>query len=147
MRPMIRFLLSNLLLSFAGSAIAQIPIDWGILADVKFEKKYDASWGTNYDEAIFGKLPLIYADQEVSISGYIIPTDGMGLSYVLSRNPNSSCFFCGAAGPETVVELRLKPKAIKRYRMDERRTFKGILQLHKNNLKQFNYVLLEAEPI
>ncbi|HMO39404.1 MAG TPA: hypothetical protein PKC76_07855 [Saprospiraceae bacterium] len=129
-----------------GQVHAQNAIDWGVLADVKFEKKYSDKWAMDYDEATFGKLPLLYAGEEVSISGYIIPIDALGLSYVLSRNPNATCFFCGGAGPETVIELRFKPEAMKRYRMDERRTFKGILQLNRENIKQFTYVLLQAEP-
>ncbi len=135
-----------MLLLCAPPLLAQEPIDWGVLADVRFEKKYSEKWGVSYDEATFGKLPKLYEGKEISITGYLIPTDALGLSYVLSRNPNATCFFCGGAGPETVIELRFKPAALRRYRTDERRTFKGVLQLNINNLRTFNYVLLQAEP-
>ncbi|MEM6963324.1 MAG: DUF3299 domain-containing protein, partial [Bacteroidota bacterium] len=65
---------------------------------------------------------------------------------VLSKNPNSSCFFCGGAGPETVLELELKPSAIERYEVDDLKTFKGILKLNKINDKHLTYLLTDAEP-
>ncbi len=129
------------------SVYGQTQIDWATLADVKFTQKFSEEIGLNYDEATFGRWLLPLNGKEVKISGYIIPLDGMGVSYVLSRNPNATCFFCGGAGPETVIELRLKPSALKRYKIDERKTFKGILQMNRSNLNQMTYVLLEAEPI
>lgn len=136
------------LLGFVGFALqAQSTIDWNTLADVKFTQKFSEETGINYDEATFGRWLLPLQGKEVKITGYIIPLDGMGVTYVLSRNPNATCFFCGGAGPETVIELRLKPSALKRYKLDERRTFKGILQMNRSNLNQMTYVLLDAEPL
>lgn len=136
------------LLSLASLASqSQSTIDWNTLADVKFTQKFSEETGINYDEATFGRWLLPLQGKEVKITGYIIPLDGMGVTYVLSRNPNATCFFCGGAGPETVIELRLKPTALKRYKLDERRTFKGILQMNRSNLNQMTYVLLDAEPI
>ena len=71
----------------------------------------------------------------------------MGISYALSRNPNANCFFCGGAGPETVLNLQLSPDAIQRYKTDTYKAFKGILQLNQKNDNQFTYVLLNASPI
>ncbi len=122
-------------------------IDWTTLANVKFEQKYSEEIGISYDQATFGTWLLPFSGKHVAITGFIIPLDGLGTTYVLSRNPNATCFFCGGAGPETVIELRLKPSAIRRYKLDERRTFKGILQMNASNLDQMTYVLLEAEPI
>ncbi len=126
---------------------AQTVIDWNLLADVKFNQKYADELGITYDEAVFGKWVMPFDGKEVRITGFMIPLDGMGFSWVLSRNPNSSCFFCGGAGPETVIELRLKPSAIKKYKLDERRTFKGILKLNRENMDHLTYMLMEAEPV
>jgi hypothetical protein len=128
-------------------ALSQTVIDWNTLADVKFTQKYSEEIGLNYDEATFGRWLLPLNGKEIKITGYIIPLDGMGVTYVLSRNPNATCFFCGGAGPETVIELRLKPSALKRYKLDDRMTFKGILQMNRSNLNQMTYVLLDAAPI
>ncbi|MEM8907464.1 MAG: DUF3299 domain-containing protein [Bacteroidota bacterium] len=124
---------------------AQQNIDWVILADVRFEAKQSNTTGESYDEATFGEKVKAFAGQEVSIAGYIIPLDPLGLSFVLSRNPNATCFFCGGGGPETVIEINLKPAKIKAYKMDEWRSFKGVLQLNTSNIKHFTYVLKEAE--
>lgn len=126
---------------------AQQQLEWLTLADVSFESKVSEDFGIEYQEATFGPTISQYADQEVSIKGYMIPLDPLGVSYVISMNPNSRCFFCGGSGPETVVELRVKPQHMQRYETDEIRTFKGILRLHSSNLEQFNYVLEEAEAL
>lgn len=126
--------------------VAQEFIDWNTLGDVEFADTYAEELGTTYQSAIFGKYVKTFEGKEVVITGYLIPLDALGINYALSRNPNSSCFFCGGAGPETVLELRLKPQAIKRYKMDERRPFKGTLVLNKSNRDRFTYVLKNAEP-
>ena len=121
-------------LSLSASLIAQDHLDWTTLADVKFEQAFSEELGINYDEATFGPFITLFKDKEVKITGYMIPLDGMRVSYVLSRNPNATCFFCGGAGPETVVELELLTTAIGKYKLDEYRTFKGILHLNKKIL-------------
>ena len=131
----------------AGRLEAQTQIDWNTLADVKFAPTFSEELGISYDRATFGKWILLFEGKEVKITGYMIPLDGMGVSYVLSRNPNATCFFCGGAGPETVVELELKPSAIGRYPLDDYRTFKGILRLNRENIDHLTYVLEEAEPL
>ena len=130
-----------------GSPSAQTHIDWTTLADVKFEQVFSEELGISYDEATFGPFISMFEKKEVKITGYMIPLDGMGVTYVLSRNPNATCFFCGGAGPETVIELQLVPSAIGKYKLDDYRTFKGVLHLNKKNIDHLTYVLKEAEPL
>jgi len=59
----------------------------------------------------------------------------------------ASCFFCGGSGPETVAELRLHPKSIRRYATDEILSFKGTLMLNEKNSESLNYVILNAERL
>ena len=132
---------------FHTAVHTQTHIDWNLLNDVRFTTRHDTLLGMSYDEATFGKWLLPFDGQEVAITGYLIPLDGLGLSWVLSRNPNASCFFCGGAGPETVLELQLRPSALRKYKLDERRTFQGRLQLNRRNLEHLTYVLLDAEPV
>ena len=135
------YLFSNSYLS------AQTNVDWFVLADVKFEKKFSESLGYSYEEATFGDWVKQYDGKEISITGYVIPLDVMATTLALSANPNSTCFFCGAAGPETVLDLRLSPDVERRFRMDELVTFKGKLKLNRRNDRQFTYVLQNAEPL
>ena len=64
--------------------------------------------------------------------------------YVLSKGPFASCFFCGAAGPETIVELSLKSKD-KSFMMDEFATFKGYLKLNSDDIYRCVYIIEFAE--
>lgn len=139
--------LAIFLFGFIQIAIGQTTIDWGTLSDVKFEVKFDEKVGISYEEATFGPGVIPLDGQEVAIIGYMIPLDGFGVAYALSRNPNASCFFCGGAGPETVIELKLMPSAMKRYRLDDRILFKGRLVLNRSNADNFTYVLMDAEPV
>jgi len=125
-----------------NSLYAQTSIDWNILADVHFEEKKDETADLTFNQATFGPMVSQFKDQEVSITGYMIPMDPMGLSFALSKNPNAVCFFCGGAGPETVVQLKFT--TMKRYATDARLTFKGMLQLNEQDINSLTYVLKEA---
>lgn len=140
-----------LMVLFIGGIVdtvrGQEVLDWVTLADVKFQKEYSEELMLEYDVATFGELIKQFNGKEVQISGYVIALDALGVSFVLSRNPNATCFFCGGGGPETIVDIKVKPKALKRYKMDERKTFKGILKMYPDNSNSFIYLLTEAEPI
>ena len=150
MTHMFRFphlLLAPLFVLYSTLLFAQSHVDWNTLADVKFEQVYSEEFGITYDSAAFGPFILLFEKKEVKITGYMIPLDGMGISYVISRNPMATCFFCGGAGAETVIELELAPSAYGKYHLDDYRTFKGILRLNKINMDHLTYVLKGAEPM
>ena len=126
---------------------AQQTLSWTQLTDVKFSKVYSPEAGIEILNSSFGPSIQSLEGSEVIIKGYMIPLDPLGTQYVLSRNPMVSCFFCGGAGPESVAELRLHPKSIRRYATDEVITFKGTLELNEKNLDAFNYVITNAQRI
>lgn len=140
-------LLSTFLVFFAFSLSGQRMLDWSDFADVQFFEKFSNSLGIKYYQAQFGEDIKAMEGEEVMVMGYLIPLDALGESYALSKNPFSACFFCGAAGPETVVELKVKAEYVRRYQTDERRAFRGRLQLNENSLEQFNYILIDAVPL
>jgi len=126
---------------------AQTRIDWINLADVTFVEKQMEDVELTYNHATFGESIKSLAGQEVSITGYMIPMDPMGITFVLSKNPNATCFFCGGAGPETVVQIKVKPEKFKRYTTDDRLTFKGILRMYEKDIDSLTYVLEDAEEL
>ncbi len=65
--------------------------------------------------------------QLVKIKGFMIPLDTEGKEYALSAYPMSECFFCGNAGPTSMVELVLREP--RRYHLDDYVTFIGNLIL------------------
>ena len=120
------------------------PIDWALLAKVTWEEKYypkydEAVWYPAYSKEVLGLDSAL-----IVIEGYVIPVDVESGYYVLSANPFASCFFCGNAGPESVMELQF-PKGVKEaFKTDEIATFKGRLKLNWDDLEHCNYILTGA---
>ena len=142
-----KWLIAILLLIIAQFSLAQKSLTWDDLTDVKFTLKFSEEIGIEVTEAAFGESLKSLEAQQVILKGFMIPLDPLSTQYVLSRYPMANCFFCGQAGPETVVELRLHPKSIRRYSMDEVHSFKGILQLNEKDPKSLHYIIEEAERI
>ncbi|MDZ7845758.1 MAG: hypothetical protein U5L96_02695 [Owenweeksia sp.] len=93
------------------------------------------------------KFPAVlqtqFENREVAIAGYLIPIDIEAQKYALSKNPFTSCFFCGGAGPETVIELRFaEPPG--RFATDEYLMIKGNLHLNRSGSGLF-FILNDAE--
>lgn len=144
-------ILKTVLLTFSislisNSLIAQKPITWEVLKDVKFTDKWSEEFQAYYQVPKFGPALKALEGKEVVIKGYIIPVDVIDDYYVLSANPYSSCFFCGQAGPESVMEVQMK-KANKDLKMDQVLTFKGKLKLNAEDIYQLNYILEDAEIV
>ncbi len=121
-------------------------IDWKMLSEVKFEDKYSEELAGWYLYPVFSEKVKMLANKKVVIKGYIIPVDVEGGEYALSAYPFSSCFFCGGAGPESVMTLKFAEKP-KRYKTDDVVTFMGTLQLNDSDIDSFCYILKSAEPL
>ena len=115
-------------------------LTWATLADVDFKDVYVEELDAYYWKPTFGPSVKAAEGTEVYITGYIIPVDYDEDFYVLSRYQFANCFFCGGAGPESVVDLRFPPKT-RAYKTDERLTFKGKLALNADDIYQMNYIL------
>ncbi|MGY6561659.1 MAG: DUF3299 domain-containing protein [Luteibaculaceae bacterium] len=142
-----RLLILLLFCCFSQALQAQIPqrITWEELSDVRFTEEYSQEVDAYYWKPKFGKTPLALEGKRVLIRGFFIPFSEEEKLYVLSANPFAACFFCGAAGPETVVALRVKDKLPKRYNMDDVITFVGFLKLNPDDLYELNYILEDAK--
>lgn len=128
-----------------NTLLSQDVITWDQLSDVKWEETYDASLGLTIIHGDFAEGILALDGKEVTISGYVIPLDALGLTYALSRTSFASCFFCGQAGPETVMELRIPPRSVEPSRQkNSLLTFSGRLKVKPNNEVGLHYELLEA---
>ena len=121
-------------------------IDWNDLAKVEFQDKYHAEYEAWYLYPVFPESIERLNRQQVIIKGYIIPLDVESGIYALSAYPFSSCFFCGAAGPESVMSLKFKGDP-PRYDTDDVIQVTGILELNSTNVEEFNYVLSEAREL
>lgn len=120
---------------------------WDSFARVKFVSKYQAEYGMNIQVPQFDWAIRLSEGKEVSLKGYFVPTDlQTPRSIILSRVPNSSCFFCGGAGPETVARINFK-QAVHKLKTDEILKVKGKLKLNDSNYREMSFILEEAEII
>lgn len=85
-----------------------------------------------------------YKNQEVVIQGYLVPVDVEGNQYALSRYAFSSCFFCGNAAPNTVVELVFKDRPDSLI-TDQFVVVKGILVFNADDPFRLFFILQQAE--
>jgi uncharacterized membrane protein len=106
---------------------AQEKISWETLNDVSFTRKYYEEVDAYLFYPQFGHSVKELEGKEVYIKGHMLVMDRKENIYILSKNPYSSCYFCGSAGPETIIELHLKPGHA-RIKNDEVITIKGILK-------------------
>jgi hypothetical protein len=120
------------------------PITWMQLSMITFEEQYDENTGTFYDQPVFPPMIKALEGKLVSIKGYVIPMDVELNYYVVSAYPFSSCFFCGGAGPESVIDLQMKDKTLE-FENDERVTFCGKLRLNTGTFFELPFILKEAE--
>jgi len=139
------YLLMNVFFLLANQAHAQKEINWDMLADVKYDYAYNETFNQWIGTPTFSPELQDLNGKQVEISGYILPMDVEGDYYVLSAFPYVSCFFCGGAGMESVMELKLKNNNVK-FGMDEHRTFKGTFKLNEKDF-ELTYTLEEAVAI
>lgn len=137
-----------LVLAFIFSSLtvskAQKSLTWDVLSNVDFKKQYDESTQAYWLVPVFGARVKSYENELVILEGYFIQVDTEGKFFVLSKYPYSACFFCGGAGPDSVVELQVNKKAVKHLKMDQRVQFKGKLALNATDFKHCNYILKGA---
>jgi hypothetical protein len=143
----IQFLLALFFITQADSFNETKKIDWLMLADMTMEYRYNEEFGFDIPYPVFGDDIKAYEGQEVSLEGFVLLIEAEDEEIViLSKYPYSQCFFCGGAGPESVVDVLLVDKD-HGLRMDQRVTFKGTLKLNVEDLDHLNYILEFAELV
>ncbi len=138
-------LLFTVFLALSAFAQQVMQTDWDQLQNIEFAPTYVAELKTNM---MFPKFPKSIKDMQgkmVQIEGYVIPFDPSGKQVALSANPYASCYFCGKAGPASVMTVNLSAK--KTYRTDAYKKFKGILRLNDHDINNFYYILENAEQV
>jgi len=135
-----------LVLFISNNLISQTEIDWLKLRDVYYKSEYREDVDGYFQTPYFGETVELLDNKEVVITGYMLtlaPDEGI---YVLSQNPYADCFFCGYGGPESAIELRLKP-GHDSFFMDELVTVVGILRLNRLDVSSGVYIMDNAIAI
>lgn len=133
------FLCSNFYVS------AQEKNFWQVLAQVGFENKKDKS-GYDVEVPVFSQYLKTFQGKKVILKGYIIPLDELGGQgkFMLSSMPFNLCFFCGAAGPETVVEI----ESNKKIKFSTKQiVLEGTLHLNQQDPDHHMYMLKSANLV
>lgn len=141
--------MKNLLLFSLLAALFLSPVDsvaqnegnvWNTLAKITFKKEYDEMLGFKVDVPVFSDQVQAMDGEEIEIKGYVIPVEGYKshTEFVFSAFPYNMCFFCGGAGPESVMEvyadepIKYSPEPI---------TIKGTLELNATDVNRLIYAL------
>ena len=116
---------------------------WQQLAKITYKKEYNEIMGFKVDVPVFAEDVKKLNAKEITIKGYIIPIEGYKShkEFVFSAFPYSMCFFCGGAGPETVMEVFASEPV--KY-TDDPVTLKGKLELNNDDINRLIYSLNDA---
>jgi hypothetical protein len=119
---------------------------WKTLSKITFKKEYDEMMGFKVDVPVFSEDVLALDGKEVTVRGYIIPVEGYKghKEFVFSAFPYNMCFFCGGAGPETVMEVYAKEEV---QFTAEAITIKGKLKLNDKDINRLIYSLSDVVKV
>ncbi len=132
-----------ILLGWGSHLMGQSTNAWEL-----FEK---ASFKDEYIEEYFSYATLLqYDDYTKSLDGKMLTLAGHYIPVmdeeiiILSKYPYANCFFCGGAGLESVVEIRLRDKTDRVFELDEKLKFKGKLKINTTEWEFVSFILDDA---
>lgn len=142
---MIKLLKLSSLIFFISinSLYAQTKVSWRTLESIGFIEKDLPKSNEKYNFPVFSTTLKKLNGQIIEVKGYLIPFDHTGKNVALSANPYAACFFCGQAGPSSVMILKMKNPSSK-IKTDDYKTIKGELKLNFNDPEEFFYILENA---
>jgi hypothetical protein len=119
---------------------------WKTLSKITYTKEYDEILGFKVDVPQFSTEIQQLENKEIVIKGYIIPVEGYKShkEFIFSAYPYNMCFFCGGAGPETVMEVYAKEDI--KY-TTEPVIIKGKLELNSSDINRLIYALHGAVQV
>jgi len=119
---------------------------WKTLAKITYKKEYDEFLGFKIDKPVFSEEIKALNGKEVTVKGFVIPVEGYKShkEFIFSAFPYSMCFFCGGAGPESVMEVTASEPV--EYSA-ESIVLKGKLKLNSDDVNKLMYSLTEARIV
>jgi hypothetical protein len=119
---------------------------WKTLAKITYTKQYDELMGFKVDVPVFSEDIKAMEGKDVEVRGYIIPVEGYKShkEFIFSAFPYSMCFFCGGAGPETVMDVYAKNPV--EYTA-EQVVLRGKLELNATDINRLMYSIHDAEVV
>lgn len=131
-------------LSTGKSLLAQEET-WNTLAMVEIDKKYSPEFGMEIVTPTVSPVAMSLQGKSIEVEGYFIALSAKTAQshFMLSRFPQSMCFFCGKAGPESAMQVFMKDNTKVAYTEDKIK-IKGILSINPGNADELLYTLNDA---
>jgi hypothetical protein len=128
-----------------ASAVSAQKFDaWNEFAKTKFEPKFYEKLGEYLFYPTFTPALKALVGTEITVEGFYVPfAPEDGAYIIISKFPMSQCFFCGGAGPESVVEVNFK-KGGEKFQVDDLITVKGKLKLNTDDIDHVNFIITDA---
>lgn len=138
------FCLVLFFITASNSAYSQLKLSWKDVIDV-YAKEVTFS-EKNPAIAIKGQGKSLkdIEGKVITITGYFLDLDPDGEWFMVSKNPFATCFFCGGAGPETVIELLKYKNVKKKFKTDDIVEVTGTLRMIAENEDDVGFVLDNA---
>lgn len=127
----------------SGTLFAQTKITWKTLEGIGYSEKYVAKLDETFKFPVFTSALKALDGKMVEVQGYLIPFDPTGVEVALSANPYAACFFCGKAGPASIMILKLKAPD-KKIKTDMYKSVRGVLKLNYDDPEEFYYIIENA---
>ncbi len=117
---------------------------WLVLAEVGFKR--EVIQGGEMEVPVFSNHLKSWNGKKVRLKGFVIPVSEVGdeSKFMLSSLPFNVCYFCGAAGPETIVEVETNRKV---KFTSQAIWIEGILQLNEKDPDHHIYILKSANVV
>ena len=147
MRSLHHILYILLLLTASPSLAQETSYDqWNTLALVNMESKFDDMMGMIIKTATPTPIVQGLEGKEIEIRGYMIALDVKAEQshFMFSRYPQNMCFFCGAAGPESAMQVFMAEKK-KIKHTTNKVVLKGTLNIQQGDPTGLIYTLTNAE--
>jgi hypothetical protein len=125
------------------SSLVQAPdtLTWKLLGVIKYVNKPSKDYPDGVMFPIINSTLKAKSKKKIVMSGFIVPIDNV--SYALSKNVFASCFFCGQAGPETIMGIKFKG-ATPKLKTDQYVTMEGTFRYNDNDVNDWIYHIENA---
>jgi hypothetical protein len=127
-----------------NAVVANDTLTWKLLAQIKYIKKPSKDFPEGVMFPVVNPTLKAKNKKTIVMSGFIIPIDNK--TYALSKNVFASCFFCGQAGPETIMGIKFKNPGMK-LKTDQYVTLQGTFRYNDNDVDDWIYHIENAEIV
>jgi len=111
-------------------------LSWKLLGQIKYIKKASKDYPEGVMFPVVNTTLKAKKGKQIVMSGFIIPIDNK--NYALSKNVFASCFFCGQAGPETIMGIKFKNPNMK-LKTDQYVTLTGTFRYNDDDVDDWIY--------